>query len=503
MVRFGVPGQNIAPTAYVDSRLANVPCVQAPRSPTVNDKKYPLWCEWRVTKAAQSPDQEGDFWKLIKFDSNGDAIWVKFNESELGPIITLSDTANTKVSPDINGNVQLEGTAGIDITSDPGNNKLVFALSGGSTAVDSFTVSNGTSPVVPDATGNITILDGQAITVTGGLNQYTIAADTATEADIGVVELASTAEVEDGTYGTTQVVSAGKITAMLATPAPIGSTVRNTGEFTKLAVGEVNNTPTSIVPGLIVGISSSTFDVNSSLRLKQLSTGTPTVGFGTALELQGQDAGGNEPTLGRLSASLTNASAGNISSRVSILVVDSGTQLTPFFVYPYFLKIAKGTTAQRPGSPAEGDFRGNTTDNTLEYYNGSAWQTLLASATKTSFTPALEFGGGSTGITYSTQTGYYIQYGDFVSFKLSLVLTNKGTDTGNMTISGLPVTPTIISVASVRVQNVTYTNQVAAIVNTSGEVVIQTIVSAGTVTTLTDTEFANTSIVEVSGSFLI
>ena len=32
-----------------------------------------------------------------------------------------------------------------------------------------------------------------------------------------------------------------------------------------------------------------------------------------------------------------------------------------------------GTTAQRPGSPTAGDFRYNSTENKLEYYNGSDW----------------------------------------------------------------------------------------------------------------------------------
>jgi hypothetical protein len=35
--------------------------------------------------------------------------------------------------------------------------------------------------------------------------------------------------------------------------------------------------------------------------------------------------------------------------------------------------IPKGTTAQRPGSPATGDFRYNTTLKLTEYYNGSYW----------------------------------------------------------------------------------------------------------------------------------
>jgi len=38
-----------------------------------------------------------------------------------------------------------------------------------------------------------------------------------------------------------------------------------------------------------------------------------------------------------------------------------------------------GTTAQRPGSPTAGDFRYNSTENKLEYYNGSDWVFLESS----------------------------------------------------------------------------------------------------------------------------
>jgi hypothetical protein len=41
---------------------------------------------------------------------------------------------------------------------------------------------------------------------------------------------------------------------------------------------------------------------------------------------------------------------------------------------------AKGTTAQRPGSPVAGDCRFNTDDDRYEYYNGSDWKVFVQSA---------------------------------------------------------------------------------------------------------------------------
>jgi hypothetical protein len=57
-----------------------------------------------------------------------------------------------------------------------------------------------------------------------------------------------------------------------------------------------------------------------------------------------------------------------------------------------------------------------------------------------SWTPTLEFGGGSTGITYSTQIGSYTLIGRVVHFVFTIVLTSKGTDTGGAAIEGLPYT---------------------------------------------------------------
>lgn len=44
------------------------------------------------------------------------------------------------------------------------------------------------------------------------------------------------------------------------------------------------------------------------------------------------------------------------------------------------INLAGGTTAQRPGTPAEGDLRKNTTTNNAEYYDGTSWVDLTAGA---------------------------------------------------------------------------------------------------------------------------
>lgn len=63
-----------------------------------------------------------------------------------------------------------------------------------------------------------------------------------------------------------------------------------------------------------------------------------------------------------------------------------------------------------------------------------------------SFTPAMAFGGGTTGITYSTQAGFYCKIGEFVWTQLTIVLTNKGSSTGAATITGFPFSNNVQSV---------------------------------------------------------
>jgi len=56
------------------------------------------------------------------------------------------------------------------------------------------------------------------------------------------------------------------------------------------------------------------------------------------------------------------------------------------------------------------------------------------------FTPVLNFGGATTGITYSQQFGQFSQMGDRVDFTVLISLSNKGSATGNATITGFPIT---------------------------------------------------------------
>jgi hypothetical protein len=211
MVRFGVPGQNVDSLAYADSRLSTVPVINAPRRPTVDDKKFPMWCEWRVNKDATAPATEGEFWKLIRFESNGDATWSRFFPDGVSSgVVDLRDQVATDVTVDaVTGKIDIDGgvvanaanpsgipletvadpaTSTLDVqiqvaterTGAPGDKNdagicsfddtafsvdadgYVTLAGGPGAAVDSvdvdFNTAPGTDPVVADASGQISIV---------------------------------------------------------------------------------------------------------------------------------------------------------------------------------------------------------------------------------------------------------------------------------------------------------------------------------------------------------
>ena len=70
----------------------------------------------------------------------------------------------------------------------------------------------------------------------------------------------------------------------------------------------------------------------------------------------------------------------------------------------------------------------STDANTLDDYEEGTW------------TPAITFGGGSTGITYSSQSGFYTKIGNTVTVQFRVNLSSKGSSTGSVVLGGLPFT---------------------------------------------------------------
>ncbi len=132
-------------------------------------------------------------------------------------------------------------------------------------------------------------------------------------------------------------------------------------------------------------------------------------------------------------------------------------------------------------------------------------RTVFTVQTKTSWTPTISFGGGSTGITYGTRTGSVVKHGSVVTFSAVIPLTSKGSSTGNLSIGNLPYAAERDSPISIEMQTITSgvgdTNISAFVVGGFGTFSIRKMVS-GTDTALTDADLTNSTTIRIAGSYL-
>lgn len=122
------------------------------------------------------------------------------------------------------------------------------------------------------------------------------------------------------------------------------------------------------------------------------------------------------------------------------------------------------------------------------------------------FTPAVAFGGSSTGITYTTQTGFYTLIGKICFFEINITLSSKGAQVGAATITGLPFLsgPSILlSVTAVLQGLITLTaNYTDVFLEIGGGSATGALLEGGSgqvIAPVTDAMFANTSTIQLSG----
>lgn len=125
------------------------------------------------------------------------------------------------------------------------------------------------------------------------------------------------------------------------------------------------------------------------------------------------------------------------------------------------------------------------------------------------WTPSITFGGGSTGITYTTQEGHYTRYGNWVSVHAYILLSAKGSDTGTALIAGLPFTArnTAASSHSLSVGNMAnaanLTSAVTAYATDNGTTINLVDWGATGIAVLDDTNFGATTSISVTGTYQI
>jgi hypothetical protein len=123
------------------------------------------------------------------------------------------------------------------------------------------------------------------------------------------------------------------------------------------------------------------------------------------------------------------------------------------------------------------------------------------------FTPTVTFGGGSTGLTYATQSGNYTRIGRLVHFQLVVTLSAKGSSTGDALINGLPVTSSSqVTPAALDIHNVTAgvgDTDLKAVINASATTIGLFDIAAGSSTALTEADFTNNTRVRINGTYIV
>lgn len=129
-----------------------------------------------------------------------------------------------------------------------------------------------------------------------------------------------------------------------------------------------------------------------------------------------------------------------------------------------------------------------------------------AGVTTGTFTPTLAFGGGTTGIAYTTQQGRYTRLHNLVMISLFIQLSNKGSSTGNASIS-IPFTALAGDTMNGSVEvagafNLTgLTSKPSSLILTSATVMSLLHWGATGHSALTDANFTNTSFLYMNGFY--
>ena len=144
-------------------------------------------------------------------------------------------------------------------------------------------------------------------------------------------------------------------------------------------------------------------------------------------------------------------------------------------------------------------FNGDTAAaNALDDYEEGTW------------TPGITFGGASVGVTYdgSFNGGIYTKVGRVVTINGWLALTNKGTSTGGVRITGLPFAVAnlfgaYLGVSLGRISAISYTGQMNASTGATGtEFTLYETTEAGVIGELQNTDFVNNSSVMFSLTYM-
>jgi hypothetical protein len=152
--------------------------------------------------------------------------------------------------------------------------------------------------------------------------------------------------------------------------------------------------------------------------------------------------------------------------------------------------------------------RARFTANGLTFNGDTAAANALDDYEEGTWTMGVAFGGASVGVTYANNTGTYTKIGRQVTVNGYLYLTSKGSSTGDATITGLPYvianTASNYSTANFAFSTITFANQFQGfgVINTT-TIKLEEITALGTVTSISNADFANNSYIVLSFTYFV
>lgn len=122
----------------------------------------------------------------------------------------------------------------------------------------------------------------------------------------------------------------------------------------------------------------------------------------------------------------------------------------------------------------------------------------------TSWTPTLNFGGATTGITYTTRQGFYSRIGKTGFFIFTIHLSSKGSAIGSAQITGLPLNPAGATALALRLVNMNFVyvfGKIVAFMNSGNDIRLQDPgdTGGGSGDVLDNGDFSDTSFIQMSG----
>jgi len=361
--------------------------------------------------------------------------------------------------------------------------------------------TDGDLSLTPNGTGDL-ILDGLKWPQADGTADYVLKTD-------GSGQLAWTAQSGGGGSGTVTSVDVSGGTTGLTTS---GGPVTTSGTITlagTLAVANGGTGATSLTANNVVlgnGTSAVQFVAPGT-------SGNVLTSNGTTWTSAAGGGGGSSITAGDSSVAVTDAGTGKVEVTVdNVEVADFTTGAIVFNETGanQDFRVEGDTNANLIVADAGVDKVGigtntfNTNGGVLQVSNGISFPATQSACTDVNtlddyeegtFTPAIEFGGASVGITYSQQQGFYTKIGNLVTCQIRIFLTNKGSSSGDATITGLPFTAAggeAYSGVAGRISSMSFADTYGGFVNVSSTfIILEEVTNAGSASSIASGDFTN------------